>query len=76
MDIQESLERFVESGVSLRRIAAAAKINKNTITSLYKGNNVSQETVDKVKGAMKDIALELYNVAYYDEVNKDEEWEE
>ena len=76
MEIQESLSRFVENGISLRRIANAAKINKNTISALYKGENVNPNTVDKVRGALKDIALELYNIAYSDEVNNDEEWEE
>ncbi len=76
MDIRDSITRFVENGISLRRIAGAANINKNTISALYKGENVSPQTVDKVKGALKDIALELYNIAYSDEVSKDEEWEE
>ena len=76
MEIQESLTRFVENGISLRRIASAANINKNTMTALYKGENVNPRTVDKVRGALKDIALELYNIAYSDEVSNDEEWEE
>ena len=76
MDVKEMLTRFVDNGISLRRIAGAAKINKNTISALYNGENVNPQTVDKVRGAMKDIALELYNVAYADEVSNDEEWEE
>lgn len=76
MDIHESLTRFVDYGISLRRIAIAAKVNKNTMTALYKGDSVQPQTVDKVQGALKDIALELYNIAYSDEVSKNEEWEE
>lgn len=76
MDIKDSLTRFIDSGISLRRIASAANINKNTISALYKGENVSPQTVDKVRGALKDIALELYNIAYSDEVSKNEEWED
>lgn len=76
MDIKDSLTRFVDYGISLRKIADVAKINKNTMTALYKGDSVNPRTVDKVKGALKDIALDLYNIAYSDEVSKDEEWEE
>ena len=76
MEIQESITRFVENGISLRRISEAANINKNTMTALYKGEKVNPRTVDKVRGALKDIALELYNIAYSDEVSNDEEWEE
>lgn len=76
MDIKEIITRFVEYGISLRRIADTAKINKNTMTALVKGDKVHPQTIEKVKGALKDIALELYNIAYSDEVSKDEEWEE
>ena len=76
MDIKDSLEGFVKCGISLRRIAEAANINKNTIVAIRKGVNVSPSSVEKVKSGLKDIALELYNIAYADEVNNDEEWEE
>ena len=76
MDIHESLTRFVEYGISLRRISDAAKVNKNTMTALVRGDKVHPQTIEKVKGALKDIALELYNIAYSDEVSKNEEWEE
>lgn len=76
MDIREIIARFVEYGISLRRISDAAKVNKNTMTALVKGDKVHPQTIEKVRGALKDIALELYNLAYSDEVSKDEEWEE
>ena len=76
MDIREIIARFVEYGISLRRISDAAKVNKNTMTALVKGDKVHPQTIEKVRSALKDIALELYNLAYSDEVSKDEEWEE
>ena len=76
VDIKDSLEGFVGCGISLRRIAEAAKINKNTISAVYKGDKVNPKTVEKVKGALKDIALELYNIAYADDINDNEEWED
>ena len=76
MDVRESLAHFVNNGISLRRIADAAGVNKNTITALHKGENVSSNTIEKVKSEWKGIALELYNAAYYEESSNDEEWEE
>ena len=76
MEIQERINRFLEYGISLGRIADAAGVNKNTMTAIRKGDSVNPRTVDKVKSGLKDIALELYNVAYDDEIDKDEEWEE
>ena len=76
MDIRESVESFSKNGISLRRIAEAAHVNKNTLVSLRKGAHVSQGTIDKIKSGLKDIALELYNIAYSDEVNNNEEWED
>ena len=76
MDIREVLAHFIENGISLRRIASVANVNKNTITALHKGENVSPQTVEKVKSALKDIALELYTAAYYEEAGNDEEWED
>ena len=76
MDIKEMLERFIDCGISMRRVADTAQINKNTIVSLRKGAKITPKTESKVKGALRDIALELYTIAYSDEISKDEEWEE
>jgi len=76
MEIQERIEKFVEYGISLGRIADAANVNKNTMTAIRKGDSVNPRTVEKIKGGLKDIALELYNTAFADEVGKDEEWED
>ena len=76
MELQERIEKFLEYGISLGRIAEASEVNKNTMTAIRRGDSVNTRTLEKVKSGLKDIALELYNTAFADEVEKDEEWEE
>lgn len=76
MDIKEMVSRFIESGISMRRIADTAQINKNTIVALRKGAKITPKTESKVRSALRDIALELYTIAYSDEISDNEEWEE
>ena len=44
MDIKEMVSRFIESGISMRRIADTAQINKNTIVALRKGAKITSKT--------------------------------
>ena len=76
MDIKEMVSRFLDCGISLRRIADTAQINKNTIVSLHNGGKITPKTESKIRSALRDIALELYTTAYSDEISDNEEWEE
>ena len=76
MDIRKRIETFTNNGISQKRIAKVSKVNKNTMTAIISGKSVNPDTLEKVKSGLKDIALEIYNSAFADEVEKEEEWED
>ena len=64
MNTKDIVNRFIDYGISIKKIAEEAQVNKISIVSLRKNVNIKQITEDKILMGLKKIALELYTITY------------
>lgn len=80
MTTKDKVKVFVECGISQRRIAEMAGIDKTTIGKWLKGTrgHIGENTQTAIEAALMDIAERLYNTVYettsniqYDDIKLD-----
>lgn len=76
MDLKEKIEVFGRYGVGLNKIAEQANMARTTLNRYIQGVGVAVETPQRINDALKSIAMELYDIAFADENQVAEEWEE
>lgn len=76
MDLKEKIEVFGRYGVGLNKIAEQANMARTTLNRYIQGVGVAVETPQRINDALKSIAMELYDIAFAEENEAAEEWEE